>query len=112
MLRSQGDEVNKNQREQLYKDASNFWGETAQKVAAIEELSELMNEVAKNINGKNKRGTEGMIDELADCRIMIEQLEQMFQVESHVEIRINQKLEKLRKIINGKIDHIHKGINQ
>ena len=95
-------------RKELYKKATGKWGSTAQKIVAIEEFSELINEVSKLLNKKNKRGMLGLVDEIADCRIMLEQLESMYGLEDAVRNRMSMKLDKLSMIIKGEVEHPHK----
>ena len=90
------------ERRIIYQKAYKHWGSSAQKLVAIEELSELINELAKNLTGKDKRGLPGLIDEIADSKIMIEQLEQMYEIELKVYNRIGIKLLKLDDIIENR----------
>ena len=97
-------------RKVIYDKAVKKWGIRGQLVAAIEEFSELINELAKGLNGKDKRGKEGLVDELSDCRIMIEQIEHDYGLEDEVKIRIDEKLLKLDQILDEKkkITNSHK----
>lgn len=87
-------------RNEIYDMASEKWGSTSQLVVALEELAELSVEIAKKINDK-RDSNEPLIDELADARIMIEQVENIFGVETEVQYRIEQKLARLEGIINN-----------
>ncbi len=96
-----------NMRRNLYIKASEKWGENAQIIVAIEELSELSVQLAKILNGKND-GYDNLIDELADVRIMVEQIELNFGVSSIVENRMEEKLNRLEGMVSGAIEHVHK----
>lgn len=57
----------------LYIAALKQWGGDAQMVVAIEEMSELQKELCKNIRGRENR--EAIAEEIADVRIMLDQME-------------------------------------
>lgn len=86
------------ERQVVYKKAGDRWGIKSQMIVALEELSELQVEIAKHLN--NKREDElGLIDELADARIMIEQLELNFDLSILVENRMFVKMSRLDEIL-------------
>ena len=87
------------ERINIYRDASIKWGEKSQMIAAIEEFSELIDQIAKQLNGKTQR--KNIIDEIADARIMIEQLEYNLCCGHEVETRVEDKLIRLKKILSG-----------
>ena len=58
----------------VFSEAVKTFGKNAQIIVAIEELSELINELSKCLNDKNKRGLEGITDEMSDVFIMLNQL--------------------------------------
>ena len=95
------------ERRKVYKSAVSRWGGRAQIIAAIEELSELTNQLAKYLNGKYENFAN-ITDELADSRIMIEQVEYNLCLEKEVRERMEVKLKKLKKIISGEVGHRHK----
>ena len=67
--------------EYLYQKAIDKWGEKSQIMIAIEEAGELITVLAKygrNINGSTKID---VVNEIADMKIMIEQLELIFDEE-------------------------------
>ena len=49
------------------------YGEDMQLTVAVEELSELIKEICKNKRGSDNR--DNIIEEMADCYIMLQQLE-------------------------------------
>lgn len=86
------------QRQEIYGVAAEKWGVKPQMVAAIEELAELIVELAKQFNGKRESYSE-LIDELADAEIMIEQQKQNFNVENKTIERKDYKIRRLRNIL-------------
>ena len=85
---------------ELYKRALLMWGEDLQINLAIEELSELITELSKYLRFKPASANYGVIEELADAEIMIEQMKQIFNCEDSVKIVKNKKLKRLAKRIN------------
>ena len=61
-----------------YKQAIDLYGEKAQKLVAIEEMSELTKEICKDFRGQLNR--EHLIEELADVTITIDQLMMMYEI--------------------------------
>lgn len=78
--------------------AIKHFGENAQKIKAIEELSELSTELARGVNDEHA-SRESTIDEIADAYIMIQQLSLMYG-EGHVLNRVYEKAERLLERIN------------
>ena len=63
---------------------------------AIEEFSELIKEICKHKRGEDNR--DNIIEEIADCSIMMEQLQIIFGIEDDDIIRIyNEKLDRLEE---------------
>ncbi len=54
------------------------YGKDMQLTVAVEELSELIKEICKNKRGADNR--EAIIEEMADCYIMMEQIEMIFDI--------------------------------
>ncbi len=67
----------------ILKRALKTWGEKAQMLMVVEEMSELMKEILKNINRKKNNISE-IIEETADVEIMLEQLKENYQIEEKV----------------------------
>lgn len=86
-------------RENDLKKIIKFYGEKAQTVKAIEELSELTKELCKNINGQiDDRSIE---EEIADVQIMLNQLNIIFGFsKSDIEYYMNMKIKRTTEIIN------------
>lgn len=72
------------------------YGKDMQLTVAIEEFSELIKELCKYKRGNDNR--DNIIEELADCHIMMEQIEIIFKI-GGVEIhkKVNEKLDRLEK---------------
>jgi len=73
------------------KQAINYFGSINQKIKAIEEFSELTKELCKGMTKVGKPNNE-LIDEIADCEIMLEQMKMIYkchdEVEGHKETKI------------------------
>ncbi len=76
----------------LYKKAMEKFGEIKQLNKAIEELSELIRAISR-IETENDKNN--LSEELADVRIMIEQIERHFDLEDKVEVWKKFKLDRL-----------------
>ena len=86
--------------EDILKKAINTWGERAQLLMVLEEMSELQKEILKNIN-RGKDNVDQIIDETADVEIMLEQLKYIFGIHKQVEDRIPVKLAKVKARLEG-----------
>ena len=62
----------------IYNKAIELYGEKAQKLMAIEEMSELTKEICKDFRGKLDR--EHLIEEIVDVIITIDQLMMMYEI--------------------------------
>lgn len=63
-----------------YEKIIDHYGPEAQKVKAIEELSELQKEIAKDLIGQGN--IENVAEEIADAKVMIEQLQMIYEIEN------------------------------
>lgn len=79
----------------ILKKAIAKWGNHAQLLMVLEEMSELQKEILKNIN-RQKDNIDAIIDEVADVEIMLEQLKYIYQIDEAVKQRIPVKLEKVK----------------
>lgn len=86
------------ERETVYRTAIEKWGSDAQSTMAVEEMSELTKELCKIKRGKND--VYALADEIADVRIMLEQLCIMYGVKDIVCKCMDMKIERLKKRIN------------
>lgn len=76
--------------------AIEVYGKDMQLNVAIEEFSELIKEICKHKRGEDNR--DNIIEEIADCRIMIEQLMIIFEIKTYqINPVINQKMVRLEK---------------
>lgn len=64
------------------KKAIETYGKDMQLNVAVEEFSELIKEICKHKRGRDNR--DNIIEEMADCYIMLEQLKMMFGLEGAV----------------------------
>ena len=89
-----------------YKQAIETYGEKAQKLMAIEEMSELTKEICKDFRGKMDR--EHLIEEMADVLITIEQLAIIYEI-SDVAIfdACYKKIERLKERLEKQNDEIN-----
>ena len=83
----------------VLKRALETWGEQAQMMMVVEEMSELMKEILKNVNRKKDNIAE-IIEETADVEIMLEQLKENYHIAEKVEAY---KAEKI-KLIERRLD--------
>lgn len=79
-----------------FKKAIKTYGEKAQKLMAIEEMSELTKEICKDFRGKLDR--EHLIEELADVTITIDQLIMMYEISGkEIQQMCARKMERLKE---------------
>lgn len=74
----------------VLKRALHTWGEQAQMMMVVEEMSELMKEILKNVN-RGKDNLAEIIEETADVEIMLEQLKENYQIADKVEVYKSEK---------------------
>ena len=91
----------------VLKRALETWGEQAQMLMVVEEMSELMKEVLKNINRKKNNIAE-IIEETADVEIMLEQLKENYKIAEKVEAYKKDKI----KVIEQRLNDWDKKCNQ
>lgn len=72
------------------------YGKDLQLTVAVEEFSELIKEICKSKRGKDNR--DSIIEEMADCYIMLEQLAIIFGVEKEeIGVWLDKKFARLEK---------------
>lgn len=86
---------NELERSKIYELAWKKWGTEMQATVAIEEMSEVQKEVCKVLRGKGNR--ESLAEEVADAKIMLEQISQIFNIKASVETWIDYKIAKLER---------------
>ena len=80
--------------QELYARTISVWGKEPQMLQVIEEMSELIKEILKNVNRKKNNVAE-IIEETADVEIMLGQLKYCYDIEKQVK---DYKAEKLKTI--------------
>ncbi len=83
----------------VLKRALKTWGEEPQMLMVVEEMSELMKEVLKNINRKKDNIAE-IIEETADVEIMLAQLKENYHIFEQVESYKKNKIKKIEERLN------------
>ena len=83
----------------ILKRALKTWGEEPQMLMVVEEMSELMKEVLKNINRKKDNIAE-IIEETADVEIMLAQLKENYHIFEQVESYKKNKIKKIEERLN------------
>ena len=83
----------------VLKRALHTWGGQAQMMMVVEEMSELMKEILKNVN-RGKDNLAEIIEETADVEIMLEQLKENYQIADKVEAYKSEKI----KLIERRLD--------
>lgn len=79
-----------------YKKAIKTYGKKAQKLMAIEEMSELTKEICKDFRGMLDR--EHLIEEIADVTITIYQLLMMYKIsDKEIQQMCERKMERLKE---------------
>jgi len=86
-------DLEKDGRMAVYRNAFIKWGRESQINAAFEELGEVIQALAQYQNGKCNLSK--LVDEIADARIMLEQIELMYSLELAVHDRIKFKIDRL-----------------
>ena len=83
----------------ILKRALETWGEQPQMLMVVEEMSELMKEILKNVS-RHKDNIDQIIEETADVEIMLEQLKENYNSADAV---ATYKAEKI-KLIEKRLD--------
>jgi len=96
--------MTKEERVTLYKVALNRWGPTAQWIQTFEELGELMQSMSKFYRSPNKTTRTKLVDEIADVKIMLEQVQVLVEDISMEELSMdimvdNQMQFKLKRLL-------------
>lgn len=82
-------------RKQVYEKSLAKFGCKMQSTVAIEEMSEVIKEITKMLRGELDR--EHMAEEIADARIMMEQMCQMLNINDSVESWMDYKVAALKR---------------
>lgn len=89
---------------ELYKTAIDKWGIEAQEMMLLEEMMELGKVVLKLHRKVNGSDLTQLSEEIADVRLMLDQIEWAYCQQSHVELWRERKLERLEKLLSKKVD--------
>lgn len=96
----------------VYKDALDTWGAEAQTKMLFEEIGELMQAVCKASRVKNwdqrMKVWHNIAEEIADVKIMLDQMEILFDVEDAVEACKEEKIARLAK----RLEEVHERSGQ
>ena len=76
-------DMEKQQEQEVYKEAIELFGITSQKVMVIEEMSELIKELCKEL--RDRGNVENIADELADVEITLAQIKHIYNIHDMVE---------------------------
>nr|DAQ31104.1 MAG TPA: nucleoside triphosphate pyrophosphohydrolase [Caudoviricetes sp.] len=88
-----------------YKQAIDTYGVRAQKLMAIEEMSELTKEICKDFRGKLNR--EHLVEEMADVLIMLDQMLLLYKISGEeVGLMRIKKVERLKERLEKQNDEI------
>lgn len=90
--------------EDIYRKAIEIFGAYAQTVVAIEELSELQKELCKAIRTGigDPKNRDHIAEEIADVYIMLEQMENLFDVSEDVPLYRIAKIDRLERRLKEK----------
>lgn len=91
--------------QEIFNKAISTYGEKAQKLMAIEEMSELTKEICKDFRGKLDR--EHLIEEMADVLIMLDQMLLLYKISGEeVGLMRIKKVERLKERLEKQNDEI------
>lgn len=88
-------------RKDIYRQAIKKYGRILQTIVAIEEMAELQKELSKAL--RSKENYSGIVEEIADVQIMLEQLKIIFDIsEEEIDKQMTFKLQRLQKNLSLK----------
>ena len=88
------------ERNEVYANALEKWGIERQSTVAIEEMSEVIKEITKMLRGDLDR--EHMAEEVADARIMLEQICQILNINDSADAWMDYKIAALKRKVESK----------
>lgn len=91
---------NRAERNKVYESALEKWGVERQSTVAIEEMSEVIKEITKMLRGDLDR--EHMAEEVADARIMLEQMCQILNINDSADAWMDYKIAALKRKVESK----------
>lgn len=83
----------------IYKSALNKYGKENQTRMMFEEMAELQKELCKEARGEDN--TDAIAEEIADVKIMLEQMIILHGCKDMVEMQMKRKLQRLKKRLEG-----------
>ena len=83
----------------IYEAALNKWGKENQTRMMFEEMAELQKELCKEARGEDN--TDAIAEEIADVKIMLEQMIILHNCKDMVEMQMKRKLQRLKKRLEG-----------
>ena len=96
-------------KQEIYRKAQKKWGKQLQLVVAMEEMAELTKQISKEIRGSPNH--KELASEIADVRIMLEQIEFLMGQESLVPFKEMVESEYVFKLkrLEGRLNDVTKG---
>lgn len=94
------EDIDKTRENEILLSALTKWGAGMQTVMVFEEMAELQKELCKNLRGKDNRGC--IAEEIADVRIMLDQMEILHDCADDVDTWRKVKLGRLDKRLSDK----------
>lgn len=82
--------MNQAQEKEIFREAIDYFGDTSQKIMVIEEMSELIKELCKEL--RDRGNTENIAEEIADVEITLAQIKMIYDIEEAVEKQRDYKL--------------------
>ncbi len=89
----------KSERNELYRNAYSLWGKEKQFNMLMEECAELIQACNKELRFENTASMRGLVNELADVEIMVEQIKHMEFMDDAVAMVKSQKLQRLKQVL-------------
>ena len=90
----------KKDNNELYQKCIDKWGKVAQILMAIEEMSELSTNLLHRLRGRHPT-LNSLVEEVADVRIMVEQIEYLYGIDELVLIEKGRKIERLEERVSS-----------
>ncbi len=88
-----------NDTQHIYEAALNKYGKENQTRMMFEEMAELQKELCKEARGEDN--TDAIAEEIADVKIMLEQMTILHNCKDMVEMQMKRKLQRLKKRLEG-----------
>ena len=88
-----------NDTQRIYESALNKWGKENQTRMMFEEMAELQKELCKEARGEDNK--DAIAEEIADVKIMLEQMTILHNCKDMVEMQMKRKLQRLKERLEG-----------